>query len=596
MRCFFVLLTLLIFPLVAQAEPEPAAPLSERATNNLVALAELTGLIRYYHPSDQAADVDWDRLTVFAARQVKPRADDEELVMTLRVVFERLAPAVDIWTGSRDDAPERAALPETAWVTGWYHMGVASHWDYAAQSTPYRSARAREQRTRVRNVLPLGSEVVTELVPGVWARVPLTLPLSEDWTTLPVPEEEMDLDPLFSEQWTPGVHDWYVRHAAVILAWSTLTHFYPYWDVTDVDWHKALREALRGAEDASDETAMLEVLRALAAHLDDGHARVMHATVMDDRMLPFRMAWIDDDLIVTVVHPAAADDIRVGDILRSIRGVAVDQHLDALRPRISASTEGWMRQRLLEELGRSLDVGTNVGIERDGEAPTEVFVRLIPQQAWYELEQERPGQGAYLEQDIAYFDVCGADDAAFDRALPTLVRAKGVVFDMRGYPGAAGRRLLQHLTDDRINSAYWHVPVTRRPYLSDMEPKESRWDLPAQPPRIRGEVIFLTDARAISYAESCLAIVEAYDLGDIIGSRTAGTNGNVNIIDLPGGYRLLWTGMRVIKHDGTTVHHGVGIEPTIPLVPTREGIAAGRDELLERAIAELRTRLGDAEE
>jgi C-terminal processing protease CtpA/Prc len=566
----------------------------DRAETNLVALAELTGLIRYYHPSDQAADIDWDRLAVAGARLVKPRVDDEELVMTLRVVFERLAPTVDIWTGTRDDAPDRQPLPETEWVTGWYHMGVASHWEYAAQSTPYRSARAREQRTRVRNVLPLGSVAVKELVPGVWARVPLTLPLSEDWTTLPVPEQ--DLDPLFADAWTPSIHDWYERHALVITTWSTLTHFYPYWDVVDVDWHAALREAFRGAEAANTEEDMLTVLQVLTAHLDDGHARVMHASVMEQRALPFRMAWVNGDLVVTVVHPAATDGVRVGDILRTIRGVAVDQLLEELRLRISASTEGWMRVRLLEELGHSLEIGTNVGIERDGEELTEVFVRLIPLPAWYELAEQRPGQGAYLEPGIAYFDVCGADDAAFDLALPTLVRAKGVIFDMRGYPGAAGQRLLRHLTDDRIKSAYWHVPVTRRPSLTDMEPKESRWDLPALPPRIGGEVIFLTDARAISYAESCLAIVEAYELGDIVGSRTAGTNGNVNILDLPGGYRVLWTGMRVIKHDGVTVHHGVGVKPTIAVPRTREGIAAGRDEVLERALDEMRARVGDIEE
>jgi C-terminal processing protease CtpA/Prc len=100
------------------------------------------------------------------------------------------------------------------------------------------------------------------------------------------------------------------------------------------------------------------------------------------------------------------------------------------------------------------------------------------------------------------------------------------------------------------------------------------------------KVAFVTDGRAISYAESCLGIVEHYHLGEIVGAPTAGTNGNVNPFDLPGGYRVIWTGMQVLKQDGSR-HHGVGILPTIPASRTLIGIREGRDELLEKAISAL---------
>jgi len=41
--------------------------------------------------------------------------------------------------------------------------------------------------------------------------------------------------------------------------------------------------------------------------------------------------------------------------------------------------------------------------------------------------------------------------------------------------------------------------------------------------------------------------------------------------------------MKVLKHDGSQ-HHGVGIHPTVPVERTLQGIAAGRDEALERAL------------
>ncbi|HYM60391.1 MAG TPA: S41 family peptidase, partial [Thermoanaerobaculia bacterium] len=95
---------------------------------------------------------------------------------------------------------------------------------------------------------------------------------------------------------------------------------------------------------------------------------------------------------------------------------------------------------------------------------------------------------------------------------------------------------------------------------------------------------FLTDGSAISYAESIMGIVEAYKLGEIVGEPTAGTNGDINRIRLPGGYTISFTGMKVLKHDGSP-HHGVGIRPTIRASRTIAGVAAGRDEQLEKAIA-----------
>jgi C-terminal processing protease CtpA/Prc len=84
-----------------------------------------------------------------------------------------------------------------------------------------------------------------------------------------------------------------------------------------------------------------------------------------------------------------------------------------------------------------------------------------------------------------------------------------------------------------------------------------------------------------------MGIVEYYKLGEIVGEATAGTNGNVNPFELPGGYTVSWTGMKVLKHDGSR-HHAVGILPTIPASRTQAGVAAGRDEILDRGIAALK--------
>jgi C-terminal processing protease CtpA/Prc len=83
--------------------------------------------------------------------------------------------------------------------------------------------------------------------------------------------------------------------------------------------------------------------------------------------------------------------------------------------------------------------------------------------------------------------------------------------------------------------------------------------------------------------------VEHYQLGEIVGGPTAGTNGNINPFKLPGGYTVMWTGMKVLKHDGSQ-HHGIGILPTVPASRTRNGVAEGKDEILLRGLVVVKRR------
>jgi C-terminal processing protease CtpA/Prc len=213
--------------------------------------------------------------------------------------------------------------------------------------------------------------------------------------------------------------------------------------------------------------------------------------------------------------------------------------------------------------------------------PRSVVVRRTKQMD--AVDEMRPSKIAELESGIFYIDLSRITDADFDHVLPLLTAARGVIFDLRGYPHL-GIGFLSHLTNVPIQSARWNVPIITRPdHAIDDYDTSGRWDIRPQAPRIRGKLVFLTDGRAISYAESVMGIIEAYKIAEIVGEPTAGTNGNINPLDLPGGYRVIWTGMRVLKHDGSQPH-GVGIQPTVIVSPTLRGITEKRDEQLERAI------------
>ena len=140
------------------------------------------------------------------------------------------------------------------------------------------------------------------------------------------------------------------------------------------------------------------------------------------------------------------------------------------------------------------------------------------------------------------------------------------------------------LTEPDTSSAWMRVPQIINPDQKKVVGfTKHGWHLQPKKPHIKGKVVFLTDGRAISYAESYMGFIEHYKLAEIVGQPTAGTNGNINPFELPGGFRVVWTGMRVVKHNGSQ-HHLIGIQPTVPVQRTIQGIIEGRDEFLEKAL------------
>ena len=99
-----------------------------------------------------------------------------------------------------------------------------------------------------------------------------------------------------------------------------------------------------------------------------------------------------------------------------------------------------------------------------------------------------------------------------------------------------------------LGTKWMFVPHIIRPdYERVTAFTEHGWDLMPAEPRISGKVVFVTGPGAISYAESVMGIVEGYRLGAIVGAPTAGANGNIICSSVPGGFSIVFTGMKVTR-------------------------------------------------
>lgn len=70
----------------------------------------------------------------------------------------------------------------------------------------------------------------------------------------------------------------------------------------------------------------------------------------------------------------------------------------------------------------------------------------------------------------------------------------------------------------------------------------------------------------------------------VIGTATAGANGNMARIPLPGSFRLGFSSVRILTPDGSQTQK-IGIAPDIGVVRTIKGISNGKDEVLDYAVS-----------
>lgn len=387
--------------------------------------------------------------------------------------------------------------------------------------------------------------------------------------------------------WTgaaPGPDTRAARLAAVALMWGIQQHLNPELDPADPDWSAALPAALDGATRAETGEAFRQVLSRMLLPLHDVRtAGIVQRDSPEEKTLPLTWTWVEDRLVVTgVIGPAGAGAaaLRAGDVVATLDGrpaAAVLADLEAITPGPSAAT----RRALALEFLTAGPAGSRVtlGIERAGKPAGSVILahdtdEQVPDTPLPAFAEPKPG--------IFYLDLRRTSDDDFKQLVPRLATARGLVLDVRGRPDVS-TVVLSHLAAKTVRSASWQVPVVMQPDHRDMRWLTTFWSIEPKEPRFRARTAFLTDARATSFAETLLTMVESDHLGEIVGETSGGDDGNPTWSNLPGGWTVRWSEGRTLKQDGSLLH-GAGVKPTVPATRTLAGIAAGRDEVVDRAV------------
>lgn len=392
------------------------------------------------------------------------------------------------------------------------------------------------------------------------------------------------------------------RLLALARLWNVVERWFPYRDLIDTPWSEVLRTAVpRFAAELDQSGYELELIRVIA-EIKDTHANlwsgVNERPPQGDCSVDAGVRFLRDEATVWALPTAedgetAAAGLEIGDVVTHLDGRAVSERVASWSPYYAASNV----PTRLRDIGRSLGLGecgstTVWSVERPTDEGSRRTVEVELQRSRSKssglpggFTHDRAGETIQeLGDDVLYVKLSSVKQGDGQKIVEAAAGKKALVVDLRNYPSAfmvfelGGRLVKANTPFARFTSADLGNPGAFRfgpsLFLSPLEPS------------FDGPVAVLVDEVSQSSAEYTAMALSADDDAIVVGSTTAGADGNVSPLSLPGGERTMISGIGVFYPDKTPTQR-VGIVPDIEVIPTPEGLRDGRDEVLEAALRHL---------
>ena len=303
--------------------------------------------------------------------------------------------------------------------------------------------------------------------------------------------------------------------------------------------------------------------------------------------MPIEIKFVENQAVVIKDYPSnhnSKPTFFKGDIINSINEKSVTNIVKEKLPYTPASNYPTQLRNIEREIFRINDTILQISYTRN-KVTQKAFINTLG----YGKIINRNNTDTcfkYLSPEITYLYPGTFKNSYMNELVPLISKSKGLVIDMRCYPS----EFMVFTMGNYLNStpkyfAKFSEPSIQYPGLFTNKNQEmignSNWSSNTE--HYNGKVIIIVNETTQSQAEYTTMAFRASNNAIVIGSKTAGADGNISKISLPGGITTWISGLGVYYPDGRETQR-VGIIPDIVVKPTLKGIKEGRDELLEEAI------------
>lgn len=372
--------------------------------------------------------------------------------------------------------------------------------------------------------------------------------------------------------------------------WNIIEYYAPYRAVTLHPWEEVLSTyiPLMGIE--TDGRRFARLYLRLIRELNDGHAYAPIEMLFGQRMLPVWPLQAEGRLFV-----GHSDDraLKRGDEVVAIDGEPLSERLELLREYASRSNEASLRQAL-RYYGLCTRRDTAEVVRRRAGACDTLRVATVPYGSvspLYDPAQLVQPPFRLLVDSVGYIYAGTFTREHLAEVGQALPRTRALIIDLRTYPMNVDGALIALIGQSlRTESVVVRQALYQTLALPGLFYRQEQWlfeDFGEVAARCtepyKGRVILLVDELTQSNPEFKAMAFQSCPQTLTIGSPTSGATGSIVWIPLPGQITS-FSGVGVLYPDGTPTQT-VGVRLDVEVLPTAEGLQAGRDEVLERALS-----------
>ena len=539
---FFLLLFLL-------ANCHPQKELSE--VEKLEYLAKSWGLAKYHHPDIGTGKIDWDSILIEHINFIRLTKSNDAFNEALNKMLEIPNKVTPLSTSIKCKADSIEQLVDFSWI-----MAEALTQENQQLLQSFLNAKGIYKNKYVSdstNTRSLG-----------YAR------FYED------PMEDADLTKVE------------LRLLGLFRYWNIIEYFFPYKNLTDKDWHLVLSEYIPRFINAADKEAYYEELLLLSTAINDGHANIpyhpdLRAAFFGRFTVPFTLKFLEDQFIVDGIKSdslASISNIQIGDMITSINGLPISQRSQKLSPYLPKPNKAFQN----EETCRYLLNGNSGSIDLEILRNAESLAFQIQRYSFSDIRKSRDKKQVepwkIMDGNLGYAHMGELTLEMLPDFFSGISHTDGLLLDFRHYPNweilydflshfykeKKPFALLKSQCLDKPGTYYWHLSTND---LSSIELKENPYDK---------QIVLLVDENTLSFGEYFVMAMQMLENVQVIGSQTAGEDGNQVGIDMPGGMRMFLSSLGIYYPNGkNTQRSGIKIDQIVS--PTIDDIQSGTDRV-----------------
>lgn len=533
--------------------------LNKSKINDLAVLGKVWGFLKYYHPAVATGDYNWDYELFRVLPKILESKNQTERNTILSTWVESLGTFET--AGAEKPAIEKVKLsPDLSWINN-QTLG-----DELAQ-----------QLSRVKNAKRENKNYYIGLFPGVG-------------------NPQFKNEEAYKSMTYPDVG---FRLLSLYRYWNIIQYYFPNKHLIEENWNSVLAEFIPRFANAANELEYKKAALALIGRIHDTHANIWGK---DETLEKYRginspavgITFVEDKAVVTKYWDQALAEksgLKIGDVIETINNRKVS---DIVKERLDL-TPASNHPTKLRDIARYL-LQTNESFltikYKRGNVTKEIQIECYPKDKLKvnpgELFSKSTPAFKLIQPDIAYLYPGSLKRGEIAQIIPEIAKTKGLIVDLRSYPSdfivfSLGEYLVPKPTSF-VKFSSGNIATPGLFTLGDeLKVGKENSDY------YKGKVVILINEITQSQAEYTTMAFRTAPHATVIGSTTAGADGNVSQFFLPGGISTMISGIGVYYPDGKETQR-IGIVPDVVVKPTIKGIAEGRDEPLEKAIEIINTK------